>query len=63
MIKSPPKNVADLSRGRTHDLLVSSRTRIQLSHRGWHTDGQTNVKTVYPTTKFAGGIITKHSYK
>ena len=37
--QSPRKNVADLSGGRTRDLLVSSRTRIQLSHRGRHKCG------------------------
>ena len=34
--QSPQKNVADLGGGRTRNLLVSSRTRIQLSHRGRH---------------------------
>ena len=29
------KNVANLGRGRTRDLLASNRMRIQLSHRGW----------------------------
>ena len=32
--QSPRKNVADLGGSRTRDLLVSSRTRIQLSHGG-----------------------------
>ena len=32
--QSPRKDVADLGGGRTRDLLVSSRTRIHLSHRG-----------------------------
>ena len=31
---SPRKNVTVLGGGRNRDLLVSSRTRIQLSHRG-----------------------------
>ena len=33
-IKSQWMNVADLGGGRTRDFLVSSRTRIQLNHRG-----------------------------
>ena len=32
--QTPWKNIADLGGGRTRDLLVSSRTRIHLSHRG-----------------------------
>ena len=32
--QSPWKNIADLGGGWTHDLLVSSRTHIQMSHRG-----------------------------
>ena len=32
--QSPRKNVADLGTGETRDLLVSSLTRILLSHRG-----------------------------
>ena len=44
IIKSPRKNVADLGGGQTRDLLASSRTCIQLSHRGQTMYSSSNVR-------------------
>ena len=54
--KSPRKNVADLGGGRISDLLVSNRTRTQLSHRGQrtrlsHVSGIQDSKLVLRDTK------------